>query len=511
MTTFHMPGSFHNEASHPAIFRPPTSPSGSGYISNHNPNPSSSTRPTPSYDTASKRKRKVADRDEPMTAGSIFAGRGLSDGNSRALAGRRFSEGKYALAGQISAPGAVTSDSEILGESAHSESDFRRALGPNRVRDDDDMDTGTLGSTPLFNFPTEPTPTRGWGSAALGTLGGVVGKLWEFCTTNAFKGFYAGGGSGFQVNSAGAVQEVHVTINGSMFTEEGHRFPGCYPDADAPAAQIEEEAYDFESRASTPVGPSAKRRQTENKDDLGRNWVMVKEPRRSTPKRYSTPSKPASRNRNQGPSLATRRRIETPQGRASIGTASPTPRRSTASRQSFVEMPPSQPHFTSQASYASSRSPSPSKHSASLSQPSGFQPGHSRRRSNVVNSPSTPTLSHRRTTSNASTASPRPSTMNTRPSTLTQSSRTSTSHSRTSSFMPRASLAGNPVAEEAVDHSPRLDAEAKKLAAKRHRQEKKHDVQMDDFNQRLQDMIRQGKEALGTRIDVDEDEAWDEE
>lgn len=51
--------------------------------------------------------------------------------------------------------------------------------------------------------------------------------------------------------------------------------------------------------------------------------------------------------------------------------------------------------------------------------------------------------------------------------------------------------------------SPRLTDEAKRLAAKRRREEKDADLRMNDFNARLQAMIRQGKEALGTQIEVE--------
>ena len=53
--------------------------------------------------------------------------------------------------------------------------------------------------------------------------------------------------------------------------------------------------------------------------------------------------------------------------------------------------------------------------------------------------------------------------------------------------------------------SPRLDSEARKLAARREREEREADLQMEAFNARLRDMIREGKEALGTRVEVEGD------
>jgi hypothetical protein len=54
-----------------------------------------------------------------------------------------------------------------------------------------------------------------------------------------------------------------------------------------------------------------------------------------------------------------------------------------------------------------------------------------------------------------------------------------------------------------VRDSPRLSAEAKELAAKKMAAERDADAKMEAFNRRLMDMIRQGKEALGTTVEVE--------
>jgi hypothetical protein len=63
--------------------------------------------------------------------------------------------------------------------------------------------------------------------------------------------------------------------------------------------------------------------------------------------------------------------------------------------------------------------------------------------------------------------------------------------------------------------SPRLTEEARRLAAKRRMEERDADVRIAAFNRRLQDMIRQGKEALGTTVDVEMegpmDGAWEDD
>lgn len=54
-----------------------------------------------------------------------------------------------------------------------------------------------------------------------------------------------------------------------------------------------------------------------------------------------------------------------------------------------------------------------------------------------------------------------------------------------------------------MENSPRLGVEAKHLAARRKAEERDTDVRISTFNKQLQDMIRQGKEALGTTIEVE--------
>jgi len=77
-------------------------------------------------------------------------------------------------------------------------------------------------------------------------------------------------------------------------------------------------------------------------------------------------------------------------------------------------------------------------------------------------------------------------------------------HRRTQSGASAASgRGGRDQAEDEANASPRLTDEAKRLAAKRRREEKDADARMNDFNARLQAMIHQGKEALGTQIEVE--------
>jgi len=314
-------------------------------------------------------------------------------------------------------------------------------------------------------------PSQGWGSFAFSTIGGVVGRVWEFCKTGSFRGFQAGGGKAYTMNS-GRVEELDQTLF------ESHHLPGRFPppqQEDYFNQQTNNADHEMNSGASTPTAPAPKRRHTDNKDELGRNWVMVSDekpaepepspkPQLRQPSYHSTP-----RNRNSGPSMATGRRISaTPSSRFSSA-STPGQRRSTANRPSSrlsIAPSPSAPSpraastasFASFTSFGSPREATPSK----IPQPS-------RRRATAAPSPITKMSSHRRSNSNASVASGRGS----------------------------------------AEASPRLTAEAKHLAARRKMEERDADVRINAFNKQLQDMIRQGREALGTTIEVEGN--WDDD
>lgn len=63
--------------------------------------------------------------------------------------------------------------------------------------------------------------------------------------------------------------------------------------------------------------------------------------------------------------------------------------------------------------------------------------------------------------------------------------------------------------DNAVQASPRLSAEAKQLAQRKLAAEKETDAKVDAFNARLMAMIRQGREALGTKVEVEMDDEFD--
>ncbi|KAK7418898.1 hypothetical protein QQX98_003601 [Neonectria punicea] len=461
---FHMPGAFQAEGVHPGLFRPPISPSSSasyGYAP----------RAAASVDSHTKRKRHRHEisRSQEMPADEDMEG---NDFFTTPATHTRHQDRHYHLAGQLGTPNGGPVESNFMDESLYSDSDYRRALGSKRTCDE--IDRNMDGPTAFFNLHPPPVPSQGWGSLAVSALGGVVGKVWEFCKAGAFRGFQAGGGRAFRVTAEG-VREIHSLDE--KFSDDQH-MPGRFPQMEPQLEPVEER---IDSRASTPTGPATKRRHTNHRDDLGRNWVIVgdSDPNvpTKTPQRRS--QRPTPRSRNSGPSMTTGRRISTPASRlASTPTPTPSHRRPASRASSRLSHAPSpslpsgrsssrlshapssslpsgRPASTvSTASFASFRSPSPTKIP---------QPAPSRRRNSVAPSPSPVVHGHRRSHSNASTASNR----------------------------------------GGADASPRLTAEAKHLAARRKMEERDADVRIAAFNKQLQDMIRQGKEALGTTIEVE--------
>ncbi|KAF4447279.1 hypothetical protein F53441_9166 [Fusarium austroafricanum] len=462
-THFHMPGGFNREGVHPGLFRPPISPSSStsyGYAS-----PRSTATPDGG---ATKRKRHCHD----ISRSQEFR---LQDDNDRQgyfgtpVAQIRNEEMRYQLGGQLDTPNSGPFDSGILGESMYSDSDYRRALGSKRTHHDIDQGAGP---TQLFNLPPEPIPSQSWGSFVFSTIGGVVGRAWEFCKTGSFRGFQAGGGTAFAMN-AGKVEELDQTLFESR--ELPTRFPPPQDDYfNHPPDNADQE---MNSGASTPTAPHPKRRHTDNKDELGRNWVMVSDEKPAEPEPEPKPMpmrrpsyRPSNRPRNSGPSMTTGRRISAAPSARFSSASTPGQRRSTtnrpASRLSHGVSPSPRPAST--ASFASFAPLAPVA-SPRMESPSRIPQPTFRRNAPAVSSPITKTPSHRRSHSNASVASGRVS----------------------------------------AEASPRLTTEAKHLAARRKMEERDADVRINAFNKQLQDMIRQGREALGTTIEVEGN--WDDE
>lgn len=439
---------------HAGIFRPPTSPSISSSIYlGKSPGSIYSDLPAP----ASNVKRK---RYEPRSSAAFESYEAMdvdSTGGGRSQSGRGLSAGdaRYTFA-SVETPHGAEYNRQLgyMEGSTYSDVDYRRALGTTRL--------------PCPKSSTPPVP--GWSMLALQTIGGVVGKVWDFCTVGAFRGFYAGGGRGYDVVPVPSRSRTWCNEHDVPTLPE---LPGGFPAPDYAPSQPASQTPEF-----TPP-PAAKRRQVSGNlpnDELRKNWVMVEEPRhqghsptqiqttQNRPVLHRRISKPVSRLSNS--SLA--RETSRPDSRASVLTnrqpaSFASPRSAIAPERPVAPGRPVTP----------SRLPVPSRPrslstatSPRLSQPSR------------IPSPSPyTTRGHRRTQSTASAASAAPARVRRRESS----------------------------AQELVDQSsPRLDVRARNMVARRLQQEQETDERISDFNTRLMDMIRQGKEALGTTVEVDD-------
>ncbi|KAI0132979.1 hypothetical protein BJ170DRAFT_680853 [Xylariales sp. AK1849] len=481
-----MPGAFHLEAPNGAaplsraragITRPPLSPSAvSSMYSTKSTDHFYADASTPTSNV--KRKRLGDMESTPHHYATNLKG----DANERPLPARRISSGRevrYTLAGQIETPnGATQRQLGDMEDSAYSDVDYRRGLGSKRSHQD-------LGS-PLSRYtgPQEPQQGGGWSRFALDTIGGVVGKVWEFCKEGAFVGFYAGSGKGY---------EMHPMANDPVWCSEqdvptlpnydtASSIPGGFPGSEyAPFP------YERETPESTPP-PAAKRRQIFDgtvDDDLRKHWVMVKDPADKMPQSHFHPRAPNGyppSTLQARPSL--NRRISKPVSRLVV----PTLDRCHSNRISHAgaaTLTNRQP-----ASFASPRSPVIPDRPATPSRlpvpscahsPNALSPRLSYQPPRIPSPNPYSARGHRRARSAASAIS-------------IPTGATGRVKRRESS-----------VHEIIEERSPRLDADAKDIVVRRMKREKEADARINDFNARLMDMIRQGKEALGTSVEVDED------
>ncbi|KAK4153028.1 hypothetical protein C8A00DRAFT_15731 [Chaetomidium leptoderma] len=463
---------------HANIFRPPPSPSASSYNLAKSTGSllSDISMSTAQHTGTAKRKRRTREStplDWHMNMEGAFDGRE-----------ERSREFRYTLAGQISTTPIVPpvgAENGLLEDSVYSDVDYRRALGPTAVPEAESPTAGISAST-----MANPPALTGWSLFSLQTIGDMVGKVWEFCRNGAFRGFQAGGGQGYNVNGStvtettgkpwgpGPDTPIHASEDTPMTQEAPSYFPQQVPITYSPVY------HDLDTPESTPQ-PAAKRRQVSaNNDEALRNWVVVDEPSNQQPKRFAAEVKAAAA-RPSGlarprpgyyaqTSASTQRRITAPSSRFTGGT--PTLPRA-ATRPSLRIPHAGSPNVTPREparepeSFASPRS-SPIGRSTPSRIPLGLSTGsaHRRNHSSVASSAS----------AGAGTAiNRRHSTVPTRPQDVAAAATT----------------------------SPRLDAEARQLAQRKMAAERDADAKVDAFNARLLNMIRQGREALGTKVEVE--------
>ncbi|KAH8911178.1 hypothetical protein BR93DRAFT_323839 [Coniochaeta sp. PMI_546] len=542
-TEFHMPGAYHFDPATPSsqplsanMFRPPMSPSASSSVYNLAKSTGSfysdvSMANTPGAGAKRKRTRAELSRGSTPTPDWNMNMDGAGDRQEGGQPGVDGAEIRYTLAGQIDTPSGppLRAENGILEDSVYSDIDYRRALGSKRQPDELESPSIQLSGLHLKTpAPVTPQPA-GWSTLALSTIGGVVGKVWEFCKTGGFRGFQAGGGDRYGLNGISTPTKSGPNQIGRTWCNE-HDIPTLEPD-NTPPTPLEEHSvpggfprseyvslHELSTPDTTPR-PAVKRRQTSatNGDELRRNWVIVDEPSPSAPammseaKNIRAPSAAAftkpprastnsvrpgiTRSGHHQPRYSTpttsssSRRISVPVSRLGA-----TPSAASRNRTSFRISHAGSPALSTRepASYAAPRSPVSSGFQHNPASPSRIPIP-----TNPAGSAPNPFAIPGTTTTTAS-----------RPSSRQGLSRCASpaplkGHKRNASNASAASSARLKPAVEGIQDSPRLTAEAKQLAAKKMAAERDADAKIEAFNRRLMDMIRQGKEALGTTVEVE--------
>jgi hypothetical protein len=294
----------------------------------------------------------------------------------------------------------------------------------------------------------------GWGRSVVNLVGGVAGKVFNFCWNSSFRGFKAGGGQTYMINS-----DTPPTIEQSTWMDVSEKddvfnqhYKGLHYNQLTPIpGQFPEEGFidDYMShpqaygadQLSTPV-----RHGDEGGSTLRRNWVLVNDTD-GLDERHQSPILPP---RTNAQAVNHQRR--------------PTSKNLYTAVESRPKIAPSRPSLAG--------SPGANvKRPASFASPRA-SPGRSYAKETSCQSARG--LGHRR--SRSSMASPR----------------------RTIEVFPRQS------------YTPPTSPDVQRFEKKIRRKERKEEESMQRLNKQLQDMIKEGKEALGTRIEVEDETEEDE-
>ena len=328
---------------------------------------------------------------------------------------------KYELAGGLDTPAAARSSAMERGDDSEADLHLRGGRGFRGF--DLTAESYFPCTTPALaresnGRPRTQNPPRlrdGLGKAVYSFVG-VAGKVLEFCKATAFKGFYAGGGQGYEIKppiqSAEESQSIWLDKDNNnelrTFERETSAVPGGFPEEDFIPDYMSQDH-------STPPRAAKKVRREHGTAEVGASWVLVG-------------SNPTSREAS--PSRLSHRKVP------SAYSSSPLQPRPKLSRRPIL--PASRPSQTSFAGSPGMRSDRPASYASSRS---------------PLTSP--------------------------------------TKHPRDS-----------PVSVEVQRHAARM-----------RKRELQEDANLKRFNQQLKAMIKEGKEALGTKFEVEEegdDEPMDE-
>ncbi|KAK1836530.1 hypothetical protein QBC39DRAFT_87656 [Podospora conica] len=427
---------------------------------------------------------------------------------------------RYHLAGQLNATPAGAphgAENGILEDSVYSDVDYRRALGPKQMEVEAESPSYQFNPSPFGTADQPSHSSVGWSSVALNAIGEVVGKVWEFCKTGTFRGFHAGGGQGYDITPSGVTpsegppqpppqEETPWGNQDDLPTFPNHdplpeQAPSYFPQSNF--TPISPAYGDLSTPESTPR-PAAKRRQVSGHDDgLKKNWVLVddKKPPQSFAAALNKATAAAARPgvpraRNSGyytqTAASAGRRINVPVSRISTPHSSSTlPRGRPSLRISHTGSPRPATALREPASFAAPRSPV-------------HRPSPSR-----IPVPVSAATTNPFALSAASIASPRPASRQSRiasPAPASSPTKSVHAHRRSINASAAPTMGRRKTAVEDITASPHLTPEAKQLAQKKLAADRDTDLRVDAFNMKLMSMIREAKEALGTSVEVmDED------
>lgn len=391
----------------------------------------------------------------------------------------------YHLFGGLDTPGTWSEQREERARIEDAELDYR----PNRCTTNPSSDQSFFSDLSITNKSqddsntdmTASTTLSGWHlrRTAWALTGGLAGKIFNFCWNTTFRGFQAGGGQSYTIHEA----------DNTDFAQDGHRFdPSRSPRTghqsreslsgdgskyqnqqyiDDRAYQNRDRNHDYSSHDPLRT-PRTYSRHTSIEDysALKNNWVFVETSPRSPNNEDHSPVRKRSR-----ASMASPVRSYTQSYQSSI----PQPMASSTSR-------------TYTASFASPRAMSrkTSISSRTHSYNSGF--AHTRTNSYTNTNPYS--------TNGPGTTSPLPSPNPKRP----RISMTSTSQSHLTSPT-KSRLTNTALTQNGAPPSP-ISPELETFQRKRRKEAKRNDESLRRLNAQLQDMIREGQEALGSRIEV---------
>ena len=361
----------------------------------------------------------------------------------------------YRLAGGLDTPTAATSS---IFEDGHdsADTDYRPSRFPSQTQPAADgyspctpdvLSRERNGRKRALSSPQY----QGWGKAVYNIVGGVAGKVFNFCLTGAFRGFHAGGGRGYAMDIATPivierstwmdVKEKEDVFN-QKYEQQHYReatsVPGEFPDQGFIEDYMAQPQLYQTQELSTPCRTDDQRARSRLKSR--ETWVIVKSD--DADSRETSPTRKIPRT-------------------STFNQSRPISRGSTAARPRLSPSRPSRSSFAGSTGLVEGQQ-------TSFASP--------RRQMETGNAPPRPHTSegrHRR--SQSSFASPRRS--------------ESVRH----------------------NHATTTSPDVQKFERKLRQKERVQQDSIERLSQQTKDMIREAREALGTRIDIEDEAEMEDE